>query len=234
MHYEFLVIAQSREGGTAQPGDLVAFKLKGSTWGKKEVAPRFARIPFEGTENEARHILANCRFSASTGDFVYKEKKEQDALATHELVPAKTTYTKELFTKLTEKPVATDYADAELDKLEAQKVTGETLSSQAGMAYLWPKHRATVDCSTSNGQAILAVRRFWLKLFWPERADPAVRELVNVIKNHGRLGAMRRAAFQVPQRIWSKLLPSIPEADRQWLRQIWKIGIDDGDSRDNR
>lgn len=224
--FEFLVLAKDRSG------KIVGCKESPAIWGKKEKPPMFELVKYECTKRIADYISVNCRWDFDTNQFVHLPQKENrlSAWVQEELnaVPENTPFTKEHAKTLEQIP---DLHDAMVDKTEAEKVGDQSVRDyQEGMAYLWPKHRIPVNCDDVGG--ILSVRKFWLKLFWPERANPAVRRLMDAIKQHGRLGVMRREAAKLPNEVWQRLLVKLPEKDRKWLKDTWGINL--GDSRDNR
>ena len=223
--YGFLVLAKDRSG------KIVGCKELPAIWGRKEKPPIFELVRYDCTERVANYISKNCRWDFESKQFVHLPQREHtyDTWVQEELnaIPEGTPFDKEHARTLEQIP---DIHDAAVDKSEAEKVKGETLEDfKVGMEYFWPKHRIPVDCSNTSG--ILEVRKYWLKLFWPERANPAVRRLMDTIKQHGRLGAMRREAAKLPNKVWQRLLVKLPEADKKWLEDTWGINVN---SRDNR
>jgi len=70
MDFTFLVIANQPPGKIAPLGQICAVQRDAGTWGRKEGPPRFARIAYTGTVQEARYIYSDCRYDFTADAFV--------------------------------------------------------------------------------------------------------------------------------------------------------------------
>jgi len=212
MELEFLVIAQDRLGKAAKRGFLVCYKPRGSQWGRKECLPLFDLVPFEGVEQEADYVLAHCRYDFDARRFVHlsiegagSTESQNDEMPMveegAEYDPAQV-------------PSEYDFAEAlVVQKQVAEELAGTTVANSC--SYMEPKHLIGKMSETET-------RVYFFKLFWPERADPQVRVLLDELKR-GSYGTIREAMAAVDPVVYGRVAATMTAEDRQWYKDVWKL-----------
>ncbi len=192
-NYTFLVIGRDRGDKT---GKISNMQKGGGKWGKKEVAPRFERIRFDGSHDEANWIFRCCKYDFAKEAFVHQDDPTIEFDRVCDVVPKKTDFGGK------EKKHAKDKALAEL-------LTNTVV---------------TIPCSTLRaghaGEFGNDERSYWVKLYWPFRKQPGVKTLIEAAK-YGVYSDCRAAFRELSKTTQDAILAAGSQEDKSYLRWLY-------------